>query len=231
MLSLESCIFKSWLECYSLHICIFNWEECWSVGRCVPNSASSVELGSGVHVGNLQSVFHPCLSSCISQCLLPAACAAPMPAASACPVRWMQHVQAPKPAWGSSQQRYPGHSPQPLQATAFCLSCVCACYLILSFKKRARIVALFKSRVNRMKNAGLVWRSYQLATVNCFPFWGFWNVLLCRNCQKNAHGLIFIVHLSPSCLCVCLYMFPVFICVWKREATMEREAKCVCLSA
>lgn len=44
-------------------------------------------VGLCVLAENMLSVFHPCLSSCASQCLLSAACAAAMPAAYACPVR------------------------------------------------------------------------------------------------------------------------------------------------
>lgn len=40
--------------------------------------------GLGVHAELVQSVLHPHLSSCTSQCLLPAACAAPVPVAPAC---------------------------------------------------------------------------------------------------------------------------------------------------
>ena len=75
---------------------------------------------------------------------------------------------------GSSQQPLPGHLPQPLQATAFvCRACVCVLFRTC-FKETCK--ASFKSEsrsINRVKNAGLVWRSDQLFTVNCFPFWGF----------------------------------------------------------
>lgn len=64
-------------ECFSFAICLSNCEECWSVRRCQQR-----EVGLRVHAENVQSVFHSCPFSC-----LPAACAAPMPAASACQVR------------------------------------------------------------------------------------------------------------------------------------------------
>lgn len=88
----------------------------------------------GVCAEIVQSVLCPCLSTCSSPCLPPAACVAPMPAASACPVRWPQHIKASNlTAWGSSPQPHPGtRLCRPLRLFLF----VCFIWRHLWFKKK-----------------------------------------------------------------------------------------------
>lgn len=61
-------------------------EEIWVSGLVCAQSCQQCGVELGVRAENMKSVLHSCLSSCISV-FLPAACAAPMPAAFACQVR------------------------------------------------------------------------------------------------------------------------------------------------
>lgn len=87
-----------------------------------------------------QVVCHACLLSCPS--LLPAPFAAPVLAALACPVRWLQHVTAPQTYLHEAQVHNLILDPQ--MCVCVCLlACVCVCLSHIYFVKFARIVTLY----------------------------------------------------------------------------------------
>lgn len=164
----------------------------------------------------MQSVVHCCLSSCISQCFLPAACAAPMPAASACQVRWMQHVKAHKRIC----MRLKSTTSSWILTTnpaGHCIMSVRACvlsyiYILHAFEKCARIVCIRTDQIIHSQ--------------------GLWNKYYCREkVSKPAPGLI-IIHLSSFEVFVYVYVCSLCFCVClcARESTKgEWEANCVCV--
>lgn len=123
------------------------------------------------------------------------------------------------------------HNPRrPLHSV--CRACVCVYYLVLSFKKRARIVASLKSQpINRVKNDGLVWRSDQVVTVIFFFLFEASENNYCEETVLGKKKRTWIdFHCPPvSQLSLCMYVPCVYMCVQEGAQDGERGKVCVCV--